>query len=142
MSITLSGDFHSKITSQLTNREHSPKGKFLEGYTMAIRKRENTMRLFVPVMLALVLSGCSALQGTPKPPPPVTSEPQEISRDQTQGLQKMGTISAMVHGSPMDAEAEIKAKATAAKADYYVIILNDDTVFTGQWYSQAILYRQ
>jgi len=42
----------------------------------------------------------------------------------------------------MDAEAEIKAKATAAKADYYVIILNDDTVFTGQWYSQAILYRQ
>lgn len=101
-----------------------------------------TMRKCVPLMLALFLSSCSVFEGTPKPPPPVTSEPQEISRNQTQGLQRMGTVSAMVFGSPMDAEAEIKAKAVAAKADYYVIILNDDTVFTGQWYSQAILYRQ
>nr|WP_318383272.1 biofilm peroxide resistance protein BsmA [uncultured Enterobacter sp.] len=100
------------------------------------------MRRFAPLMLVALLSGCAVLQGTPQPPPPVSSQPQEITRNQTQGLQKMGTVSAMVRGSPMDAEEAIKAKAVAAKADYYVILLNDDTVFTGQWYSEAILYRQ
>lgn len=109
---------------------------------MPIRKREITMSRFAPVLLALLLSGCSALQGTPQPPPPAKSEPQEISRNQTEGLQRLGTISVMVKGSPMDAEEEIKAKAAAAKADYYVILLKDDTIFSGQWYSQAILYRQ
>lgn len=142
MSITLLGDFQSKITLQITIREHSPKGEFTRNYTMAIRKREITMSRFAPVVLALLLSGCSVLQGTPQPPPPAKSQPQEISRNQTEGLQRLGTISVMVKGSPMDVEEEIKAKAAAAHADYYVILLNDDTIFTGQWYSQAILYRQ
>jgi Protein of unknown function (DUF1471). len=100
------------------------------------------MRRFAPLLLVMLLSGCSVLQGTPEPPPPLTSHPQEIQKNQTEGLQKMGTVSAMVYGSPMDVEAEIKAKVAAAKADYYVIVMIDDTMVPGQWYSQAILYRK
>ncbi|MGL5699966.1 MAG: biofilm peroxide resistance protein BsmA [Kluyvera sp.] len=97
---------------------------------------------FIPVLLALWLSGCTLLEGTPEAPPATTNHPQEIRRNQTEGLQRMGTISALVHGSPMDVEATLKAKATQQKADYYVIIMIDDTVVPGQWYSQAILYRK
>ncbi|KNC90934.1 biofilm peroxide resistance protein BsmA [Trabulsiella odontotermitis] len=100
------------------------------------------MRRFAPLMLAVLLSGCTLLEGTPEPPPPLSDHPQEIRRNQTEGLQRMGTVSALVHGSPMDVEAAIKAKVVAAKADYYVIVMIDDTQFPGQWYSQAILYRK
>ncbi|HAV2021622.1 TPA: biofilm peroxide resistance protein BsmA [Citrobacter koseri] len=109
---------------------------------MAISKRDRVMRRFAPLMLVLFLSACSVLQGTPQPAPPVANHPQEIRRDQTQGLQRLGTVSSMVRGSPDDAVAEIRAKAAAAKADYYVILLVDETIVTGQWYSQAILYRK
>ncbi|HBC8646101.1 TPA: biofilm peroxide resistance protein BsmA [Citrobacter koseri] len=109
---------------------------------MAISKRDRVMHRFAPLMLVLFLSACSVLQGTPQPAPPVADHPQEIRRDQTQGLQRLGTVSSMVRGSPDDAVAEIRAKAAAAKADYYVILLVDETIVTGQWYSQAILYRK
>ncbi|WP_435928037.1 biofilm peroxide resistance protein BsmA [Dryocola sp. BD613] len=109
---------------------------------MTIKKRENTMRLLAALLLATTLSACSVLQGTPQPAPPVANHPQEIQRPQTQGLTKIGTVTAMERGSPMDAEAAIKAKATAAKADYYLIVLNAETVIAGQWYAQAILYRK
>lgn len=95
------------------------------------------MRRLSPWLLAIVLSGCSALQGTPEAPPPATDHPQEIQRNQTAGLQKMATVSVLMYGSPMDVEAALKAKA-----DYYVIIMIDDTMVPGQWYSQAILYRR
>ncbi|EPS0568685.1 TPA: biofilm peroxide resistance protein BsmA, partial [Escherichia coli] len=97
---------------------------------------------FASLLLVLMLSACSALQGTPQPAPPVTDHPQEIRRDQTQGLQRIGSVSTMVRGSPDDALAEIRAKAVAAKADYYVVVMVDETIVTGQWYSQAILYRK
>lgn len=100
------------------------------------------MRRFASLIAALLLSACSVLQGTPQPAPPVADHPQEIRRNQTQGLQRMGTVSVLVRGSPDDAIDEIRAKAAAAKADYYVILMVDETVVTGQWYSQAILYRQ
>ena len=100
------------------------------------------MHRFAALLLVLLLSGCSALQGTPQLAPPVADHPQEIRRNQTEGLQRMGTVSALVRGSPDDAEEAIKAQAVAAKADYYVIIMVDETIITGQWYSQAILYRQ
>ncbi|EAW8016121.1 biofilm peroxide resistance protein BsmA [Salmonella enterica] len=114
---------------------------------MIIRKRDRVMRRFASLIAALLLSACSVLQGTPQPAPPVADHPQEIRRNQTQGLQRMGTVSALVRGSPDDAIDEIRAKAAAAKAaaakaDYYVILMVDETVVTGQWYSQAILYRQ
>ncbi|EIC4115225.1 biofilm peroxide resistance protein BsmA [Salmonella enterica] len=109
---------------------------------MIIRKRDRVMHRFASLIAALLLSACSVLQGTPQPAPPVADHPQEIRRNQTQGLQRMGTVSALVRGSPDDAIDEIRAKAAAAKADYYVILMVDETVVTGQWYSQAILYRQ
>jgi hypothetical protein len=110
---------------------------------MIIRKRDMVMRRFTPLLLALLLSGCSMLEGTPKAPPAATDTPQEIHRNQTAGLQRIGSVSVMLYGSPMDVEAALKAKATAAKADYYVIIMIDDSsVVPGQWYSQAILYRK
>ncbi|EEW9190066.1 biofilm peroxide resistance protein BsmA [Salmonella enterica] len=109
---------------------------------MIIRKRDRVMRRFASLIAALLLSACSVLQGTPQPAPPVADHPQEIRRNQTQGLPRMGTVSALVRGSPDDAIDEIRAKAAAAKADYYVILMVDETVVTGQWYSQAILYRQ
>ncbi|QSW35870.1 biofilm peroxide resistance protein BsmA [Leclercia pneumoniae] len=109
---------------------------------MAIRKLDRVMRKFVALLLVLLSCGCSVLQGTPQPAPPVADHPQEIRRNQTEGLQRMGTITALERGSPMDVENAIKAQAAAAKADYYVIILVDETVITGQWYSQAILYRK
>ncbi|EKP26610.1 biofilm stress and motility protein A [Klebsiella michiganensis] len=62
------------------------------------------MRRFTPWLLAIALTGCSALQGTPKAPPPATNHPQEIQRNQTTGLQKMGTVSVLMYGSPMDVE--------------------------------------
>ena len=103
---------------------------------------QNLKHWTVSLLLVLMLSACSALQGTPQPAPPVTDHPQEIRRDQTQGLQRIGSVSTMVRGSPDDALAEIKAKAVAAKADYYIVVMVDETIVTGQWYSQAILYRK
>lgn len=109
---------------------------------MAIKRRENTMRLLSALLLATTLSACSVLQGTSQPAPPVANQPQEIQRYQTQGLTKIGTITALERGSPMDTEAVIKTKAAAAQADYYLIVLNDETIVAGQWYAQAILYRK
>ena len=100
------------------------------------------MRRFTPWLLALALSGCSVLQGTPEAPPPASDHPQEIRRNQSEGLQKIGTVSVLMYGSPMDVETALKAKAEAAKADYYVIVMIDDTMVPGQWYSQAILYHK
>lgn len=109
---------------------------------MAIRKRDRFMRKFAALTLMVLLGGCSVLQGTPQPAPPVADHPQETRRNQTEGLQRMGTVTALERGSPDDAAEAIKAKAVAAKADYYVIVLIDETIVTGQWYSQAILYRK
>ncbi|EKK5548023.1 biofilm peroxide resistance protein BsmA [Enterobacter hormaechei] len=109
---------------------------------MAIRKRDRFMRRLMALLLVSLLSGCSILQGTPEPAPPVTDHPQEIRRNQTEGLQRLGTVSAMVRGSPDDAEDAIEAQAVAAKADYYVITMIDETIITGQWYAQGILYRK
>lgn len=95
-----------------------------------------------PLLLALLLCGCTVLEGTPEPPPPLADGPQEIRRNQTQGLLKIGSVSVLVRGAPSDAEAAIRAKAVAAGADYYVITLVDETVIPAQWYSQAVMYRK
>lgn len=100
------------------------------------------MRALLPVLLVLLLSACSVLKGNPQPAPPVSDHPQEIRRNQTQGLREIGAVSAAVLGSPMDVEREIKAKAAAADANYYVIQMLDDTIIPGRWYGRALLYRQ
>lgn len=109
---------------------------------MIVKKRETIMPRLSVLILAALLSACSVLQGTPQPTPSPTNYPQEVQRSQTAALTKIGTVTAVVRGSPMDSEAIIKKKAAAAKADYYLIIMNDETVIPGQWYSQAILYRK
>ena len=38
------------------------------------------MHRFAALLLVFLLSGCSALQGTPQPAPPVADHPQEIRR--------------------------------------------------------------
>ncbi len=82
---------------------------------MVSRKRNSVIYRFASLLLVLMLSACSALQGTPQPAPPVTDHPQEIRRDQTQGLQRIGSVSTMVRGSPDDALAEIRAKSCRCK---------------------------
>ncbi|MTD41248.1 biofilm peroxide resistance protein BsmA [Erwinia sp. CPCC 100877] len=99
------------------------------------------IRWSVSVLLTFFLTSCSVFQGTPQPPPPVSDRPQQIQRYQTQGLQRTGTVSVIVRGAPSDGEAAIYSKAVAAGADYYVIVMNDETMVPGQWYVQAILYR-
>ncbi|MDO1920548.1 DUF1471 domain-containing protein, partial [Escherichia coli] len=43
---------------------------------------------------------------------------------------------------PDDGLTEIKEKAVAAKAYYNVVVMVYETNETGQWYTQAILYRK
>lgn len=99
-----------------------------------------TWRLFF-ILPVLLISACGLFQETPQAVPPAQETPQEIQRNQTQGLHKLGTVTARVRGAPSDGEAAIQAKAAAAGASYYVIIVNNETVLPGQWYIQAILYR-
>ena len=101
----------------------------------------NQRWLALSVLLFPLLTACHALQSVPQPAPPPGETPQEIQRNQTQGLEKIGTTSAIVRGAPSDGEAVIRAKAAAAQARYYVIVVNDETVVPGRWYTQAILYR-
>ncbi|WP_039055521.1 biofilm peroxide resistance protein BsmA [Enterobacter sp. Bisph1] len=109
---------------------------------MAIRRNEKTLRSLLYVLFAVLLSSCAGLEGKPQPAPPVSDHPLEIRRDQTQALSKIGAISVTVIGSPMDVEDAIKAKAAAARADYYVILSMDDTIFPGRWFGRALLYKQ
>ncbi|XTZ37962.1 biofilm peroxide resistance protein BsmA [Salmonella enterica] len=107
-----------------------------------IIRRDETIRTLISILFAALLSSCAVLEGKPQPAPPVSNTPQEIQRNQTQGLQETGAVSVTVLGSPMDVEEAIKAKAAAAKADYYVIQMMDESAFPGHWYGRALLYRQ
>lgn len=74
------------------------------------------------------------------PPPPPTATAQEVQRNQTTELQKLGNISVSVRGAPSDAEAAILQRANASGARYYQILMISDSVIPGLWYAQAILY--
>ena len=45
------------------------------------------MHRFAALLLVSLLSGCNVLQGMLQPAPPVADHPQEIRRNQTEGLQ-------------------------------------------------------
>lgn len=98
------------------------------------------MRYAFLLFFALLLSGCSVFKDTPEAPPAPTSHAQEISRSQTHGLPRLGSISVSVRGSPDDAEREIDARANQAGAIYYQIVMVDETVMPGLWYATATLY--
>ncbi|CNI08754.1 MULTISPECIES: biofilm peroxide resistance protein BsmA [Yersinia] len=93
------------------------------------------------LLITLGLSACSALHVTPAPPPAIQPYAQEITRAQSLNLQKVGTVSAQVFGSPMDVEAEIKRRANASGAPYYLIIMMSDSIYPGTWYANALLYK-
>lgn len=93
---------------------------------------------FLPV--ALLLAGCSQFQTTPQPPPPAASKAQEITRAQSSSLNRLGSITVNVRGSPDDAERAIAEKANAAGATWYLIQFVSETVMPGVWYASAILY--
>lgn len=83
---------------------------------MVSRKRNSVIYRFASLLLVLMLSACSALQGTPQPAPPVTNHPQEIRRDQTQGLQRIGSVSTMVRGSPDERISRNQSKSCRCKS--------------------------
>ncbi|OWF83314.1 biofilm peroxide resistance protein BsmA [Yersinia frederiksenii] len=101
----------------------------------------NIKRAMIFLLITLGLSACSVFYVTPVPPPAVQPYAQEITRAQSVNLQKVGTISAQVFGSPMDIEAEIKRKANASGAPYYLIIMMSDSIYPGIWYANALLYK-
>ncbi|MFS2224328.1 biofilm peroxide resistance protein BsmA [Pantoea sp. B65] len=98
------------------------------------------MRITITFLLTLLLTGCSVWQTTPQAPPAATSQAQEISRAQSIGLTKVGTISATERGSPDDVQRAIAAKANAAGVPYYQIIMVSETVVPGMWYATAVLF--
>ncbi|WP_034911732.1 biofilm peroxide resistance protein BsmA [Erwinia sp. 9145] len=98
------------------------------------------MRRFVPLIVTLLLAGCSLFATTPQPAPAPTAQAQEITRAQTGGLTRLGSISVQERGSPDDAQRAIKAKANEAGANYYVVQLVSETVIPGVWYATAVLY--
>ncbi|MDA5544786.1 MULTISPECIES: biofilm peroxide resistance protein BsmA [Yersinia] len=98
-------------------------------------------RAMVFLLITLGLSACSAFHVTPAPPPVAQPYAQEITRAQSLNLQKVGSVSAQVFGSPMDIEAEIKRRANASGAPYYLIIMMSDSIYPGIWYANALLYK-
>lgn len=98
-------------------------------------------KLTLALLLPLLLSACSVMEGNPFPPPPIAGHAQELRRDQTEGLSKMWNITASVYGSPMNVQEVIQQRADAAGARYYYIVMLQETSVPGQWYSVATLYR-
>lgn len=98
------------------------------------------MRLITALLFALLLSGCSVLKSTPQPPPPPGAQAVEINRAQSATLPRRGSASVTVRGSPDDAVRALAAKANAAGARYYQVLLVNETVAPGLWYASAIFY--
>lgn len=99
-------------------------------------------RIISALLLGLSLTACSVMEGTPEAPPvPTAGHAQEIKRTQTGSLTRMGTISVTVYGSPMNVAEMVQKRADASGANYYYIVMMDETVMPGRWYAQAILYK-
>lgn len=97
-------------------------------------------RPMTALLFTLLLSGCSVLKSTPQPPPPPGAQAVEINRAQSAALPRLGSASVTVRGSPDDAVRALAAKATAAGARYYQVLLVNETVAPGLWYASAIFY--
>ncbi|MBD8215269.1 biofilm peroxide resistance protein BsmA [Erwinia persicina] len=98
------------------------------------------MRPLIALLTVLLLSSCGVLNSTPQPPPPPASQAVEINRAQSANLPRLGTASVTVRGSPDDAGRALAAKANAAGARYYQIVMISETVAPGLWYASAIFY--
>lgn len=93
-------------------------------------------------LLTTVVSACNTLDSKPVPPPePIAGKAQEIRRNQTSGLQRMWNETAIVYGSPMNAQEVIEKRAEKAGARYYNVIAINEFSLPGQWRVTATLYR-
>lgn len=93
------------------------------------------------VMLSLNLGACSLIADTSMPPPPPTEQARLINYAQTSTLEKIGTASVTLYGSPDDADRAIQRQADEKGARYYTIVLKDETSYPGIWFARAVLYR-
>ena len=59
---------------------------------MAISRDKKPMRALLPLLFALLISGCAALEGKPQPAPPATETPQEINRWMTAYSPAVGMV--------------------------------------------------
>lgn len=82
---------------------------------MAISRDKKPMRALLPLLFALLISGCAALEGKPQPAPPATETPQEISRNQTQGLREIGAVNVTVMARPWMSKQRSKPKPPRRK---------------------------
>ncbi|CAO98004.1 biofilm peroxide resistance protein BsmA [Erwinia tasmaniensis] len=98
------------------------------------------MRKVAVVLITLLLSSCSLFDNVSHTPPVPTAQAQEISRAQSDGLQRLSTASVTVRGSPDDATQALAAKATAAGARYYQVLALFEKRGSGIWYASAIFY--
>ncbi|MCX8958267.1 biofilm peroxide resistance protein BsmA [Erwinia psidii] len=98
------------------------------------------MRQLLFSLLLLMTGGCGSFTVRPASPPPATTQAQEINRAQSVNLQRMGTVSVSVRGSPDDALRAIAGKANAAGANWYLVQLVSETAVPGYWYATAVLY--
>ncbi|WP_315709468.1 biofilm peroxide resistance protein BsmA [Brenneria uluponensis] len=98
--------------------------------------------LAMPILLIMLLAGCSVFEGKPVPPPPPGKHAIEVSRAQTYSLKKFGTVSVTVRGGPDDADREIQRQADARGADYYLIVMktDGDGIMSELWHAYAVLY--
>ncbi|RLM19055.1 bioflm peroxide resistance protein BsmA [Brenneria alni] len=101
----------------------------------------NRLRFLLLPLFMLMLCACQVLQGNPAPLPAPTDQAQLITYSQTATLEKIGTVSVTVRGSPDDADRAIQRKADEKGARYYTIVMKSETTHYGMWTSRAVLYR-
>ncbi|QCR36395.1 biofilm peroxide resistance protein BsmA [Nissabacter sp. SGAir0207] len=95
----------------------------------------------IPALFALGLAGCSTTESAPMGALSPGAHAQEIRREQTANLTRVGVASATVYGNPMNAAELIQKKADAAGAHYYFVSKVEPTQAPDQWVAEATLYR-
>ncbi|MCL2893963.1 biofilm peroxide resistance protein BsmA [Brenneria tiliae] len=98
------------------------------------------LRALLTAAFSLCVAACGTLAGAPASPP--TERAQLITYAQTAELQKIGTASVSVNGSPDDADRAIQRRADEQGARYYTIVLKSErATLPGVWFARAVLYR-
>ncbi|KAA8997738.1 biofilm peroxide resistance protein BsmA [Affinibrenneria salicis] len=98
-------------------------------------------RTLLLLSLSVLLTACSVFAPEPVAPPPPTRQAQLINQAQSRALEKIGTLSVRINGSPDDADRAVQQQADARGARYYVIVLKQESRLPGIWQSSAVLYR-
>ncbi|EHD20239.1 MULTISPECIES: biofilm peroxide resistance protein BsmA [Brenneria] len=100
------------------------------------------LKALLATAFSLCVAACGTLAGASASPPPPTERAQLITYAQTAALQKIGTTSVSVNGSPDDADQAIQRRADEQGARYYTIVLKSEhATLPGVWFARAVLYR-